>query len=155
LEVRGAIGPRELTDALVNLRPHIVHLTSHGEDGYLYLEREKGQPHIVSPQSMAELFQEAADYVAGVIIGACDSEALAKAVCEHIDYVIAVDGRLASSVAIAFSTGFYQAFAAGNPIEKSFRYGCRLIRLELGDDFADHPVRLYRRRAGGVDVVLG
>jgi hypothetical protein len=152
MEERGAIGPRELTDALLHLRPRIVHFAGHGEDGYLYLEREMGQPHIVSPRSVAALFGEATDYVECVVVGACDSEALAEAVREHIDYVIAVDDRLHSSAAIAFSIGFYQALAVGEPLEKAYRLGRTQIPLQLGDGFADQPVRLYRRRTGGADV---
>lgn len=152
MEERGAIGPRELTDALVNLRPRIAHFVSHGEDGYLYLEREMGQPHIVSPRSMAELFSEATEYVECVVVAACDSEALAEAVREHIDYVIAVNDRLSSSVAIAFSVGFYQALAAGAPIDKAYGLGRKQIPLQLGDDFADQPIRLYRRQNGDADA---
>lgn len=152
MEERGAIGPRELADALVNLRPRIAHFASHGVDGYLYLERAMGQPHIVSPRSLAGLFAEASEFVECVVVAACDSEALAEAVREHIDYVIAVNGRLHSSAAIAFSVGFYQALAAGMPMDKAYRLGLKQIPLELGDDFADQPVRLYRRQAGGVDA---
>ncbi|HEX4724188.1 MAG TPA: CHAT domain-containing protein, partial [Pseudonocardiaceae bacterium] len=152
MEERGAIGPTELSDGLLNLRPRIVHLAGHGEDGHLYLEHEMGQAHIVSPRSVAGLFSEATDYVECVVVGACDSEPLAKAVCEYIDYVIAVDGRLHSSVAVAFSVGFYQALAAGETIEKAYRLGHKHVPLQLGDDFADQPVRLYMRRAGGANA---
>ena len=150
-EDRGAIGPRDLTAALLELRPRIVHLSAHGAEGYLYLEREMGQPHVVSPRSVADLFGEATDYVECVVIGACHSEPLAEAILEYIDPVIGVDGRLPSSVAIAFSIGFYQALAAGEPIAKAFRYGRKQVFLQYGDEIAN-PVRLYTRRAGGADA---
>lgn len=148
LEERGAIGPRELTGALHDLHPRIVHLAAHGAEGYLYLEREKGHPHPVTPRAVAGLFSETTDYVECVIAGACDSEPLAQEVRRHVDYVIAVNDRLPSDVAIAFSVGFYQALAAGEPIEKAYRFGSKQVHLELGDDFEDYPVRLYTRAGG-------
>lgn len=151
-EERHAIGPRELSNAVLNLRPRIVHLASHGEDGYLYFERDMGQAHVVSPRGVAGLFGATAEHVECVVIGACHSAALAEQVCEHIDHVIAVSDRLSNNVAIAFSVGFYQALAAGSSIEKAYLLGREQVVLQLGDDYMDQPVHLYRRPVDSPDA---
>lgn len=149
IEKRGAVRARDMSDALLNVRPRIVHFSGHGEDGHLYLERDRGNPHVVPPRAVAGLFAEAADYVECVVVNACSTLVLAEAIREHIEYAIAIKDDLPDHAAIAFSIGFYQALAAGESIEKAYRLGRRQIHLQLGDGFEDLAVLLRRRPSGG------
>jgi hypothetical protein len=145
IENRGATRARDISDALLNIRPRIVHFSGHGAaDGRLYLERDGGHAHLVSPEALAALFREASDYVKCVIVNACQTQTLAKAISDHIDYVIAMKDVVPDKAAIAFSIGFYQALAAGLEVAQAYRFGRTQIHLQLGNDFADLPV-LYSR----------
>jgi len=149
IEDRGATRARDISDALLNIRPQIVHFSGHGaEDGRLYLERDGGNAHLVSPEALAALFREASDHVKCVIVNACQTQVLAKAIAHHIDHVIAMKDVVPDRAAIAFSIGFYQALAAGREVAQAYRFGKTQIHLQLGDDFADLPV-LYSSSAGG------
>jgi hypothetical protein len=149
VESRGAARPRDITDALLHVRPHIVHFSGHAaEDGRLYLEGDSGHSKLVTPRSLAGLFRQVAADVKCVILNACGTAVLAESIAEHIDHVIAMRDAVQDRAAIAFSIGFYQALAAGRPVEQAFGFGRSQIELQLGDEFADVPV-LVPRAAGG------
>jgi hypothetical protein len=153
IEGRGAVRTRDITDALLNIRPRIVHFSGHGaEDGRLYLERDGGHSILVTPRALAALFRQVANDVTCVIVSACSTAALAEAIVEHIDYVIAMRDVLPDRAAIAFSIGFYQALAAGKPVEEAFDFGRTQIHLQLGDGFEDLPVLFRRSPSGGAGV---
>lgn len=146
---RGAVRTRDISDALLNAHPRIVHFSGHGsDDGRLYLERDTGHSQVVTASALAALFSEFANQVQCVIVNACSTTLLAKEIARHIDYVIAMRDKVPDKAAIAFSIGFYQALAAGKTVEEAYRFGRTQIHLQLGDGFADVPLLLRRDPAG-------
>ncbi|WP_433261774.1 CHAT domain-containing protein [Actinosynnema sp. CS-041913] len=128
---RSAVRTRDITQALLDVRPRIVHFSGHGEsDGRLYVENEVGMSRLVPVAGLAALFEQVADTVECVIVNACDTVALAEAVAAHVGHVIGMRQRIGDAAAIAFSVGFYQALAAGEPVEKAFGMACVQIRLD-------------------------
>lgn len=57
------------------------------------------------------------------VLNACYSEAQAKAIARHIDYVIGMQQAIGDTAAIAFSAGFYQALGDGRNIEEAYKMG--------------------------------
>jgi hypothetical protein len=130
LHERVALRVKDLTLALLDIGPRIVHFSGHGaSDGRLYLETEGGRTALVPVDGLAALFREVSDTVKCVIVNACDSEKLARAIVEHVDYVIGMRHAIGDQAAILFSTGFYQALAAGREVEEAFKFGCVQIQL--------------------------
>jgi hypothetical protein len=76
------------------------------------------------------LFKQFTDQVECVILNACFSETQAKAIAEHIKYVVGMNQAIGDKAAIAFAIGFYQALGAGRTIEEAFRLGCVQIQLQ-------------------------
>lgn len=125
-----SLRPKDISRALLNAQPRIVHFSGHGtSEGALCFENEAGQIHLVQPEALAVLFEEFADQVQCVLLNACYSETQAKAIAEHIDYVIGMSKAISDKAAIAFALGFYQALGAGRKIEDAYRLGCVQIRL--------------------------
>lgn len=150
VENRGAARPKDITDALLNVRPRIVHFSGHAaEDGRLYLERDTGHSQLVPPRALADLFRQVANDVKCVILNACGTAVLAEAIAEHVDHVIAMRDVVEDRAAIAFSIGFYQALAAGRSVEEAFGFGRTQVHLQLGGDLADLPVLFSSGSAGG------
>ena len=54
----------------------------------------------------------------------------AKAIAEHINYVIGMNNAIGDKAAIAFALGFYGALGAGCTIEKAYKFGCVQIGLQ-------------------------
>jgi hypothetical protein len=124
-----AVRPKDLSYALLNEKPQVVHFSGHGlPNGMVCFEDEVGKAHPVDPNALAELFKEFAGHVFCVILNACYSEEAAKAIGQHIDYVIGMDQEITDEAAIYFAIGFYQALGAGKSLEEAYRLG----RVQVG-----------------------
>lgn len=126
-----SVRPADISQALLDIQPRIVHFSGHGAStGALCFENQVGQTHLVQPDALAALFKQFAHQVNCVLLNACYSETQAKAVAEHIMYVIGMNQAIGDKAAIAFAIGFYQALGAGRRIEDAYQLGCVSIRLQ-------------------------
>ncbi len=129
--IRLAVRPDDLTQALLDLEPRIVHFAGHGSvSGALFLENELGESHPVEPETLASLFKLVSEQVECVLLNACYTESQANAIVKHIRYVIGMSQAISDKAAIAFSIGFYQALGAGKSIEQAYEFGVVQIRLQ-------------------------
>jgi hypothetical protein len=130
LEQRWAVRPRDIQRAMLDINPQIVHFSGHGvyNEG-LVLEDETGQAKTVSESALAGLFQLFSDRVECVVLNACYSEIQAKAIAQHIPYVIGINQSISDRAAIEFTVGFYDALAAGRSVEFAYELGCSAIQL--------------------------
>lgn len=146
LDIRPCFATRakDIARELLNLRPQIVHFAGHGggPNESFAAEREDGTAHLIPPDGLARLFETAGKSVECVIINACSTEGLARAVSQHVAYVITMRQPIGDWSAIEFSRGFYLALAACSPIESAFEIGvAQLMMMSEGDDY-DVPLLL-------------
>lgn len=135
LEQRHAIRAVDLTQALLDVKPNIVHFAGHSTpDGSLCLEDVSGLAHAVSPDALGVLLNDFASHVTCVVLTTCHSESQATSIAKHIDYAIGVREDISDKAAVAFSAGFYQALGAGCSIEKAYQLGCNQIALQGMDE---------------------
>jgi hypothetical protein len=131
LDQRMSVRPTDISQALLDIQPHIVHFSGHGvESGNLCFENRVGEIHPIMPDALAALFEQFASQVCCVLLNSCYSEIQAAAIAEHIDYVIGMNKAIGDHAAIAFAIGFYQAIGAGRTIEEAYKLGCVQIRLQ-------------------------
>jgi hypothetical protein len=144
LEHRPALRPQDLTQALHDTHPAIVHFAGHATGaGELSLEDDTGQVHVVSPQVLADLFALAAGYLECVVLNACYAAAQAQAIARHIPYVIGMEKAITDEASQAFSAGFYKALAAGEAIPAAFEFG--RIEIELRNlPYPPNPILLRK-----------
>lgn len=127
---RMSVRPRDLSQAILDARPSIVHFSGHGTaSGELCLEDDLGHIHPVSARALADLFSLFAEQVQCVMLNACFSEKQARAIAEHISYVVGITQSIDDAAAIAFAGGFYKGVAAGRSIPDAFRLG--VVELQL------------------------
>jgi hypothetical protein len=130
-QMRLAVRPDDLTQALLDVEPRIVHFAGHGSaSGALFLENELGKSHPVEPETIASLFKLVSEQVECVLLNACYSENQANAIAKYIQYVIGMNQSISDKAAIAFSVGFYMALGAGKSIEQAYDFGVVQIRLQ-------------------------
>jgi hypothetical protein len=122
---------RDIGQALGDYWPQIVHFAGHGrDDGSLVVEDDSGRASFVNPAGLANLLGGFAASVRCVIVNACHSLALAKAMSEQIDYVVGMRSEILDSASVQFSVGFYQGLFAGKTIPDAFNQGRALVQAE-------------------------
>jgi hypothetical protein len=127
---RHAVRARDVTEAVLAIRPNVVHFSGHGrETGELCLEDEVGQVHPVAPSALEALFRLLKDQVLCVVFNSCYSRAQAERVATSIKYVVGMNSAMGDKAAIQFSAGFYKALAADQSIEQAFQFGLVELRL--------------------------
>jgi hypothetical protein len=144
---RLAVRLRDLRRALLDVEPHIVHFTGHGQEDGLMVEDELGMAVRISAKALAGLFSLCSDQVECVVLGACYSAPQASAISKHINYVIGMKKEIKDKAAIEFAVGFYDALGAGKPVEHAFKFGCNAI-LQVYPDLPEHLIPLLKKRKG-------
>jgi hypothetical protein len=129
LDERMSAQLKDISQALHQAKPTIVHFAGHGEDGTLCLETADGMTYPVEADALAAMLEEFADSIDCVVLNACDTGYLAETIAEHIDYVIGMSETISDEAAIAFSVGFYKALGAGRAIPEAHRLGCAEIGI--------------------------
>jgi hypothetical protein len=131
LKQRLSVRPRDIHRAMLDIDPEIVHFSGHGTgDQGLVFEDEIGNAKLVDAEALASLFALFADRVRCVVLNGCYSEVQARAIAQHIPYVIGMNQAIGDKAAIAFAVGFYDALGSGRDIEFAHKLGCASIRLE-------------------------
>jgi hypothetical protein len=128
---RWSVRPRDVSRAMLSTEPQIVHFSGHGggEEG-LILEDEEGQAKSVSTDALADLFKLFADKIECVVLNGCYTEVQAKAIAQHIPYVIGMNKEIGDRAAIVFAVGFYDSLGAGRDVEFAYSIGCNAIQVE-------------------------
>ncbi len=130
LKQQWATRVRDLRRAMQEHQPSIVHFCGHGtgERG-IVLEDNDGKTRFVSTEALANFFELFTDEVECVVLNACFSEVQAKAIVQHIPYVMGMSEGIGDKAAIEFAVAFYDSLAAGKDFEKAYRFGCNAIEL--------------------------
>ncbi|MEO1374897.1 MAG: AAA-like domain-containing protein [Cyanobacteria bacterium J06635_10] len=136
IRTRIAVRTQDMRHAIAEEKPQIVHFCGHGlEDGSLLIEDEGGYNKPVTPQGLAILFKQHADYVNCVLFNSCHSVKTAISISEHINYVIGMNREIGDRAAIVFSQGFYDGLGYEKSdnqdvFKKAFQEGLTAIALE-------------------------
>jgi CHAT domain len=144
LESRWAVRPRDIQRALLDLNPQIVHFSGHGlgeptaqdqttrklnaPEG-LAFEDPEGQITIASTEALATLFSLFKGTIQCVVLNACYSANQAKAIAQHIPYVIGMNKAIGDRAAIEFAVGFYDALGAGRDVPFAYELAKNAIQL--------------------------
>lgn len=122
--------PEDVRRAMLDYYPQIVHFCGYGsgEQG-LILGNEAGEPALVSTEAIANLFKLFSHQVECVLLNDSYSEAQAKAIAQHIPYVIGMSDEIGDKAALEFAVAFYDALAARSEVEFAFELGCVAIRI--------------------------
>lgn len=143
---RFAVRARDLSDALHEHRPTIVHFSGHGTaSGEICVEDVNGVVAAASATALGTLFAEFADTIQCVVLNSCYSARQADEIAKSVAFVVGFAKPVDDGAAIAFATGFYKAVAAGRKYADSFRLGLAEMRLE-GFDPEKYDPRISSRR---------
>lgn len=131
LEQRESVRIGDITQAIFDVKPHIIHFSGHGtRNGELCFEDEVGKVQLVEPDALAAMFKLFVPQVNCVVLNACYSKIQAQTIAEHIPFVVGMNDEIEDKAALAFAVGFYKALAANRSIEDAYEFGCVEIRLQ-------------------------
>lgn len=153
LKAEFAIKPSDLQMAVLNHRPRIVHFSGHGMDsnstqqtGGIFLQDERSEAKLVSGEALASMFGVFLRKIdiQVVLLNSCHSEDQAKAIAQHVPFVIGMNDTVKDTVAIEFATGFYRSMAQyADDINFAFDLAVNQIQLS-GLAQSEVPV-LYKK----------
>src|SRR6185436_12276180 len=110
---RLAARPIDLLRALREVKPSIVHFAGHAHATGIFLTGEHGQPMQITREALQDTFGAAGRSVEIVVLNACATGDLAKALCELVPVCVGTFASISDGAARAFSVGFYGALASG------------------------------------------
>lgn len=158
LEQRHAVRPADLSRAMMEVEPHIVHFSGHGVttgvkqpgtgdnralmfdepksdnpvelSGAIVVEDNSGKPVKVNAEALGGLFALFEGKIQCVVLNACYSETQASEIIKYVPYVIGMNTAVPDDTAIAFATGFYDAIGNGKDVPFAFKMANVRIMLE-------------------------
>ncbi|MDW3649861.1 MAG: leucine-rich repeat domain-containing protein [Bacteroidia bacterium] len=126
-----AIRAKDISRAILDNEPMIVHFSGSGiQHEGLQVEDKQNQLSSISPKALTGLFELFKDKVKCVVLNACYSETQAKAIAQHIPYVVGMSHKIDDESAIDFAAGFYDAVGSGRDFDFAFKLGRNRIDLE-------------------------
>lgn len=128
----------DLIEALIRIRPHIIHFAGHGaENGNLKLQGVDGRSLDLSPSQLLQLLKLVHDRspLTAVVFNLCHSFTLLEQAAPLFDYVIGWKGELPDAKGKTFAEGFYRSLAvkAGESGELDFKlaFGMGKVSAEV------------------------
>lgn len=141
-----AVRWNDLSGILMRQRPGIVHFSGHGAEktGEIVLVGDGGTSRPVAHEALAGLFRVLKGNVRVVVLNACYTGSLAKAIVREIDCAIGMSDKIGDDAAIAFAAWFYEALGYGKSVQDAYELG--VIRL-IGEGVANAKglVKLHKR----------
>lgn len=148
LHLRLATSYEGLREAIETLAPSVVHLIGHGDAERYFFHGPDDLQEPVPIDEIVSPFRNLASPSRVVVVNACGSTALAKALTTDVDYAIGMSDELDDRSACVFAREFYRALANGKGITESYQLGRNAIRArELPDVEVPHEFTRDRRLA--------
>jgi CHAT domain len=122
------ITPEELFQALLTVRPGILHFQGHGTTDGLVFEDSQGDGYNVTWQALMDTLA-ACETLTCVVLNACDSYVHAQVGSQHF-HLITTPGKVSTESTRAFTQGFYVALRAGRSVPQAHREACNLLGMK-------------------------
>jgi len=153
---RWAVRATDLQHAILEDEPTIVHFSGHGggDIGILMHSSNQDEETIVSSEALADLFRVLKNGIRVVVLNACYSEVQAKAINEHIDFVVGMSNFIGDVAARVFAAAFYRGLSFGKPVQTAFDLGLNEMHLAGLCEERQIPQLLVREGASAATAIL-
>ncbi len=130
-----AVRPLDLLRELNEHRPAVLHFSGHGTaDGRLVFQDDQGQARPIDGDAVAATIETAGESVRVVVLNACFSADLARALTQFVDVAVGMDRPVGDDAARVFATQFYSALGYGRSVGGAFDQARAALALEGMDD---------------------
>jgi len=118
---------KSIENALIKGKHDILHISGHGNKGFLLLENEEGNSDIISAKIFSDILKDKKS-LRMVVLSACDSSEIAKELINiGIPAVIAMGFSILDENARLFTSCFYKNISLGKSISKTISNSRKLI----------------------------
>lgn len=149
-----AVRADDLLQLLNEHKPHIVHFSGHGNTaGEIALLDNNGFVKPVNAAALASLFKTLKDNIRMVVLNACYSQPIAKAITQSIDCAVGMVLPIGDPAAIIFAASFYRAVGFGRSVFEAFQQAKTALMLE-GIPEENTPKLLMRRGLDPLNLIL-
>lgn len=140
LETRWAARPGDLTQALIETRPTVVHISGHGvAGGALVFQGEDGEERLVAGEAVAGLIAAVGEKVRLIVLNSCYSQDAAAAIALQVEAAIGMDVAIEDAGARHFAQGLYRGIGAGKSLEAAFTAALFEYRAEVSGSPGAEP----------------
>ena len=154
LHTREDVRWRDLSGAIVALKPAIIHFCGHGDDNGIILADGAGASSRRIPlTALAALLQNGFG-TRLVLFNACHTERQAAPLRDVVDHVISMTAGISDPGALEFARGFYQTLACGHGITTSFG-AARAGLVAFAPTPEDPNQPKHHRREGADEAIVG
>ena len=126
-----------LIKSLAEVQPHVLHFSGHGAPAGQILLEKNGQPHPINGEILAKLFAIRSDRLKLVVLNACFTTSIAKAIKKHVDCTIGTTNAVPDPVAVIFAADLYFHLSRGHSVQAAIDYA--KIHLE-GEGNPNHAI---------------
>ncbi len=134
VEILRAARVEDLSRALLEFAPQIIHFCGHGSAEGIFLENDIGEAHPVSPETLAGIFDlfssSTESIVETIFFNACYTENQANAVAPYAKHIIGTKKAIGDDDAITLATCFYEALASGRSYNFAYEYALRVTKAK-------------------------
>lgn len=151
-----ATRPSDLQQAILEHEPTVVHFSGHGGGsiGIVMHSATKGDDSLVSSEALAELFMVLNDGIRVVVLNACYSEEQAKAIVNHVDFVVGMSDSIGDEAARIFAAAFYRGLSFGKSVQTAFNLGINELSLVGLSKDKKNPQLLVRSGIDAATTIL-
>lgn len=144
INVVPAARPTDLINAFNRFRPNVLHISGHGNSNMIAFEDDNDQTAAVSDVLLKKLVAVAGDQLKLVVLNACESADIAKALITVVDAAIGMNAPVGDAAARVFAEQFYSSIGEGISLERAFTQAATQIAVN-GISEGDTP-KLYKKR---------
>ena len=137
-----ATRPHDITRAVLDFKPTILHFSGHGVNGEIFLEDETQKPKAVALEAIARLLKSMS--VMGVVLNACFTAQNLAPLMSVSEWAVGMRKAVEDPSAIGFSDGFYLALADGKDVQSAFDIGVANAGMQSAGQM-DIPILEMRR----------
>ena len=153
--------PTQLQKTFISYEPDIFHYFGHGEKDCLTFQNEDGSLSRTKLKPFVDaikLFNESQQTKGGnkirlVILVACNSDEIAKAVSENVECAIGISNQMPEDAGIAFSRQFYSYLCEGENVKYSF--DCAINDVALSNLNKDDKPKIFPENRDFSSLIFG
>lgn len=116
-----------LRDAIAELRPHALHIATHGRPGALEIQNRDGRSVALEPSDLLDIVRQGSDpsrrgnpLLRLVTLAVCLSDTYAVSLASSFDCVIGMKGAIAVTTVMVFDECFYKSLGDGDSVALAF-----------------------------------
>ena len=135
LYVRNAATKQSMRRYLNRFKPNVLHISGHGNnDRTLTFEDKDGHSVIIYTHQLGDYLERYSKYLKCVILSACYSLNDIENFSDRIHCTIGMKTAVGNTMAVDFSSAFYDALCSGNTYEESFNLAKSELNLSRAED---------------------